>query len=235
MSTTLSLPTSFFDPVLSLSPQEGLRWYTCVVVSLSSLNYPDVIPQVYEHLDTHLLSTLSHDDQFNAARKLREGLIKSTGIVGAARTGNAMRTLSRCIPEDLRESESPRSQESDEVARARGKTFWTRIYERNKAFDPQATVRASPDYAFVVREVLYGRIFSFNGVIDDLTTGYVIVSALYGMDCPNQLQHHMKGMLVNGASREDLTQLQELCLGLAKLLGVTFRHGPAPIPASPSE
>ncbi|KAL2864088.1 uncharacterized protein BJX67DRAFT_390229 [Aspergillus lucknowensis] len=235
MSSTPALPTSFFDPVLSLPPQQRLRWYMCVVVSLSSLNYPDVIPQVYEHLDTHLFSTLSHDDRFTYARQLREGLIKSTGIVGAARTGNAMRALSRFIPDNLRETESPRSQESDEAARARGKAFWTRIYERNKAFDPQATVRASPDYAFVVREILYGRVFSFNGVIDDLTTGYVIVSALYGMDCPNQLAHHMKGMLVNGASREDLKRLQDLCLGLARTLGVSFRHGPAPIPTSPSE
>ncbi|KAL3488329.1 hypothetical protein BJX62DRAFT_227384 [Aspergillus germanicus] len=235
MATTPSIPASFFEPVLSLPHSEQLRWYSCVIVSLSSLNYPDVIPQVYEYLNTHFLSKLSHDERFDAARRLREALIKSTGIVGAARTGNAIRILTGLIPEDLRETESPRSQESDEVARARGKTFWTRVYERNKAFDPQATVRASPDYAFVVREVLYGRIFSFNGVIDDLTTGYVIVSALYGMDCPNQLQHHMKGMLVNGASREDLIRLQELCLGLAKILGVTFRHGPAHIPASPSE
>jgi hypothetical protein len=151
MATTPTIPASFFEPVLSLPHSEQLRWYSCVIVSLSSLNFPDVILQVYEHLDTHFLSKLSHHDRFDAARRLREALIKSTGIVGAARTGNAIRTLTGLIPEDLRETESPRSQESDEVARARGKTFWTRVYERNKAFDPQATVRASPDYAFVVR------------------------------------------------------------------------------------
>lgn len=81
--------------------------------------------------------------------------------------------------------------------------------------------------------MLYGRIFSFDGVIDDLTTGYVIVSALYGMDCPNQLQHHMKGMLINGATRQELRTLQDLCLGLANILGVKSRPGPAPIPEMP--
>lgn len=81
-----------------------------------------------------------------------------------------------------------------------------------------------------MKEVLYARIFSFDGVIDDLTTGYVIVSALYGLDCQNQLQHHMKGMLINGATREDLKSLRDQCLGLAKILGVSFRHGPATIP-----
>lgn len=83
--------------------------------------------------------------------------------------------------------------------------------------------------------MLYGHIFSFDGVIDDLTTGYVIVSALYGMDCQTQLQNHMKGMLINGATRQDLEGLRELCLGLANILGVKFRHRPAPIPTMPGE
>lgn len=149
---TPTLPTSFLEPVLSLpSTSVRLRWYTCVLVALSSLNYPDVIPQVYSHLDAHLLSALSREDRFAAVRKIREGLIKSTGIVGAARTGNAMRALGGCIPEELREKESPRSKESVEVARQRGMAFWTRIYSQNRAFDPEASVRASPDYAFVVR------------------------------------------------------------------------------------
>ena len=82
-------------------------------------------------------------------------------------------------------------------------------------------------------EVLYARIFSFDGVLDDLTTGWVMVASLYGMDCQNQLQHHMKGMLWNGATREDLLGLQELCLGLADILAVRIRHGPAPIPSLP--
>lgn len=84
-------------------------------------------------------------------------------------------------------------------------------------------------------EVLYARIFSFDAVIDDLLTGYVIVSALYGMDCPNQLQNHMKGMLINGATREDLEELRDLCLGLANVLGVRFRHAPPLIPEKPDE
>jgi alkylhydroperoxidase/carboxymuconolactone decarboxylase family protein YurZ len=61
----------------------------------------------------------------------------------------------------------------------------------------------------------------------------VIVSGLYGLDCQNQLQHHMKGMLWNGATRQDLIDLQELCLGIASMLGVRFRNGPAPIPVLP--
>jgi hypothetical protein len=50
------------------------------------------------------------------------------------------------------------------------------------------------------------------------------------MDAQTQLQHHMKGMLFIGATHEDLLELQQLCLGIAKELGVVFRFPNAPIP-----
>jgi len=251
---TPSLPQDFLDQVLQLEDVgHRLRWYMCVVVNLSSMGYPDVIPQIYEHLDVNLLSRLpSTQARKQALNQVREALIKSTGIVGAGRTGNSMRTLSGCIPEEFREIESPRAMEDEHTARERGKKFWTNIYARNPAFDPGASVRASPDYAFVVRgmclirsdteawltryyatDVLYARVFSYDGILDDLTTGFVMVSGLYGLDCQNQLQHHMKGMLWNGATRKDLIDLQKLCLGIAEILNVKFRHAPAPIPVLP--
>lgn len=94
-----------------------------------------------------------------------------------------------------------------------------------------ATPAASPDYAFVVRDLLYGRVFSFPDILDDLETGYVIVSTLIGLDCQYQLRNHMKGMLYNGATRDEIQALLDLCLDLAKRLGVTFRSEPRPIPS----
>lgn len=154
-SETPSLPEQFLNQVLELEDvNHRVRWYMCATVTLSSMGYPDVIPQVYEHLDKNLLSKLpSTEARKQVLDQVREALIKSTGIVGAGRTGNAMRTLSGCIPEDFRETESPRAMEDDHTTRERGKKFWTNIYARNPAFDPGASVRASPDYAFVVRGV----------------------------------------------------------------------------------
>jgi hypothetical protein len=150
---TPTLPDTFFHALQDAKDlNERLRWYMCVMITLSSVNYPDVIPQVYAHLDINLLSKLdSENARKSAIGRIREGIIKSTGIVGAARTGNAMRCLATCVPSNLRETESLRAKESEETAGARGKKFWTSIYARNPAFDPEASVRASPDYAFVVR------------------------------------------------------------------------------------
>lgn len=98
-----------------------------------------------------------------------------------------------------------------------------------------ATPNASVDYAFVVRDLLYGRIFSFDKILNDLDTGYVIVSTLIGIDCQYQLRNHQKGMLYNGATREELQDLLDLCLDLAKRLGVKFRSAPHPIPSIDDE
>lgn len=128
-----------------------------------------------------------------------------------------------------------RSYEDQETASKRGYALHARIYGRNPDFDVNATPAASPDYAFVVRDLLYGRVFSFDKILDDLETGYVIVSTLIGIDCQYQLRNHMKGMLYNGATREELQNLLDLCLGLAKRLGVVFRSEPRPVPSIEGE
>lgn len=85
---------------------------------------------------------------------------------------------------------------------------------------------ASPDYSFVVRDLLYGRVFSFPDILDDKETGFVIVSALMGLDCQYQLKNQMKGMMYNGTSRADVIWLRDLCKEIAERLDVKFRFGP---------
>jgi hypothetical protein len=49
---------------------------------------------------------------------------------------------------------SPHSDQEDAAtAAARGKVLHNKIYGRNPSFNPQATVDASPDYAFVIRSM----------------------------------------------------------------------------------
>ncbi|KAH7030583.1 uncharacterized protein B0I36DRAFT_383559 [Microdochium trichocladiopsis] len=226
------LKPEFFRPVEMLTDKDAkIRWYYCIIVNLAGLNYPELIPSVYAHMSEHAMSGLGFDDQFKAVQKLREALIKGCGIMGPAKTGTAIRLLCKHIPAELRDPEAPRSKESQEAASKRGHEFHKRIYGRNTEFDPNATVEASPDYTYVVRDLLYGRIFSYDGILDDLETGYVVVSALMGIDCQPQLRHHMKGMLYNGATREELRELQDTLLGLAEMLGVQFRSTRPPIPS----
>ena len=149
---TPRIPDSFFAPVLAINDRNlKIRWYMCVIVNLSSLNYADVIPQVFSHLDTNLLSSLSDDQKYDAVQRIREGLVKSFGIAGAARTGNAIRVFANCTPENLLAKDSLREQEPEEVAIKRGNEFFGRVYDRNPLFKTEDTYRASPDYLFIVK------------------------------------------------------------------------------------
>lgn len=89
-------------------------------------------------------------------------------------------------------------------------------------------------HLLTVLDIIYGRVFSYDYFIDDMTSSYAMVSALYGMNSPGQLRNHMIGMQLNGESRENLKTLQELLLGLADILGVAFRYDPVPIPTIPT-
>ncbi|KAH8767226.1 hypothetical protein F5883DRAFT_72432 [Diaporthe sp. PMI_573] len=233
MAETTTLDDSFFERIDALSnTDEKIRWYYCVIVNLAALNFPEVVPSVYDRLCKHVMSSLAHDAQFKTAQKLREALIKSCGIMGAAKTGTALRLLGKQISKDLRDPVAHRRAKEDQAtASERGHAFHKRIYGRNPEFDYNASGEASPDYAFVVRDLLYGRVFSYDGILDDLETGYVIVSALIGLDCQNQLRHHMKGMLYNGATRDDLQELYDVLLDLAQRLGVKFRSEKREIPS----
>jgi hypothetical protein len=147
-----NIPPEFFKKVESVQDvDEKIRWYYCIFVNLAALNYPDLIPAVYAHMSEHVMSRLSHDEQFKAAQKCREAFIKGTGIQGAAKTGTALRLLCKQFPKELRDEAAPRKEETQEQASERGWAFHKRIYGQNKEFDPQATVEASPDYTFVVR------------------------------------------------------------------------------------
>lgn len=103
------IPSSFFSKVESLpGNDEKVRWYYCVMVNLAALNYPTLVPSVYEHMSAHVMCKLSHEEQFAAARKLREAFIKACGIMGAAKTGTALRLLCKQFPPELRDDAAPR-------------------------------------------------------------------------------------------------------------------------------
>jgi len=80
------LHQSFFQEVEDLkSLEEKFRWYMVLIVTLSSMNFPDEVPNVFQHFLSHYLPLLQPDERLLGARKIREALTKSVGIVGAAK------------------------------------------------------------------------------------------------------------------------------------------------------
>ena len=80
------LNDGFFKQLERIETHEAkVRWYYCVIVNIGALNYPDVIPQVWQHCWEHVCQPLSHGERFKVAQKIREALIKACGIMGPAK------------------------------------------------------------------------------------------------------------------------------------------------------
>ena len=83
---TPRLKDDFFEQVEKIETQVAkVRWYYCVIVNLGALNYPDVIPRIWDHCWQNVCEPLGYDERFTIAQKMREALIKACGIMGPAK------------------------------------------------------------------------------------------------------------------------------------------------------
>ena len=81
--------------------------------------------------------------------------------------------------------------------------------------------------------LFYPRIFSFNQILDKLESSQAIVSSLIGIDCTGQARNHMRGMMWNGATRDEVTMVRDVVVRIAERLGVQFKAGPIAVPEIP--
>ncbi|KAF2658360.1 hypothetical protein K491DRAFT_676407 [Lophiostoma macrostomum CBS 122681] len=223
------LDADFISTLADIGTSAGSQfpWYRGAIVALGALNYPEEIPAFYSHI---LSKYIPENEQKLETSKILEGLTKASGIVGAAKTGNAVRPLSQVIPAHLKDDTCYRQHESFEGAAKRGRELHTKLYGRNPTFDDKKTLRAAPDYYWIVTNLFYGYIFSFDGVLNDLETGHCIISALLGIDCQEQVRNHMIGMQLNGAKREQIVAFRNVALKLAEKLQVRFKEAPIAVP-----
>jgi hypothetical protein len=62
--------------------QPRLKWYITMILAFGGMNYPELIPDLYEILlNEHILES----EHVNETRKIREALTKVCGIWGAAK------------------------------------------------------------------------------------------------------------------------------------------------------
>ena len=57
-------------------------WYIVAATTLSQLNRPDEIPQVYQHALCH---SPGHDEKLRVSRRMREALIMTAAVGGVPR------------------------------------------------------------------------------------------------------------------------------------------------------
>lgn len=83
-------------------------------------------------------------------------------------------------------------------------------------------------------DLFYGYVFSFDKILNLAETGQVIIATLFGIDCQEQINNHMIGMMFNGARKCELEVLRTVMIKLADRLDVRFRAAPIPVPDEPT-
>ncbi|KFY23348.1 hypothetical protein V491_02585 [Pseudogymnoascus sp. VKM F-3775] len=209
------------------------KWYITTIVALSSLNYPDEIGPLYTQL---LEKYIRQEDHYEETRKIKEALVKASGLHGAAKTGNAVRALYHATPQHLIDNTCYRDDDDHEEAMARGDAFLKSLYPDVPDLNTEDDYvrKCCPDYFFIVSKLLYPHVFSFDKILDKLESSQAIITTLISIDCKGQARNHMKGMMWNGATREEVENIHGSIILLADQLGVQFRDGPVEVPEYPN-
>jgi hypothetical protein len=72
---------------------------------------------------------------------------------------------------------------------------------------------------------MYGHVFSFPGILNTIESGQCIVAALLSIDCQEQVRNHMYGMLISGATREEVQGVRAVVMAVGDRLGVVGKQG----------
>ncbi|KAI1608175.1 hypothetical protein EDD37DRAFT_183921 [Exophiala viscosa] len=220
MATTRRLSREEFYATLAKQSRPSHRpsWYLSAFACLAALNHSEEVASLYTLL---LESYIAENERMHQTRMIREALTTLVGILGAAKVGNALRSLSDVTPDDLRDDKCYRKDDDHELAVARGKKFIESVYGKSSENKRGAkSQKACPDYDFIMTELLYSHVFSFPDILPVFETGQIIVSAVLASDCPLQASGHMLGMMRNGATREEVNYIRDICVKMVDYWGV---------------
>ncbi|KAH7024548.1 uncharacterized protein B0I36DRAFT_415976 [Microdochium trichocladiopsis] len=168
-------------------------------------------------------SSFSYKYQKNNAT---EALLKTGIIYGIPRVINAYRALIRAIP-------SPQSNETSSIRAhitnpsdtdARGEAYMRGIFRAD--LDPfLANMDAHwPDLRRLVVTTIYGYYQSDTAILDAVTTSQLNVASLVPMDVPVEVGWHMRGVVRNGGTREQLEFAWEIAIAVCRICEVKLKN-----------
>lgn len=217
---------AMWPSIMNASLLNGLRsqahlppqtWYYVAAVTLSTLNRPHEIPSVLrsalEHAAnapsqhpgdmTSLPGHTTHDRKLFVARRIREGLVKSTAVVGLPKTINALLELKRHTPDELVDQPMAASPTARAVELAsvdsnallhRGETFFSQVYGKIAARVMGQMDRSGTEDLGLTARLFYGYLLSNVTVLDPVETSWVLLAGLIPQDvscekafCPAQI------------------------------------------------
>ncbi|KAL4412407.1 carboxymuconolactone decarboxylase [Colletotrichum abscissum] len=214
-------------------------WYFIAATTLTILNRPDEIPQVYNHVMKHGLGPddvkPGPEEHLTILRKLREALVKASAVGGLPKTINSLMELKKVTPEHLLDepqgandtlSSSPTARHVDihhtpsSKILQRGQGFWDNIYGKISRRVMSQMDRSGTEDLGLTARLMYGYILSNTNVLSPVETSYVLIAGLIPQDVNPQLKGHLKGALNGGASAEEVRAVRGIVMDICKASGM---------------
>ncbi|KAK3308226.1 AhpD-like protein [Chaetomium strumarium] len=224
---------AFLSSIRSHPSLPGHTWYLIAAATLSQLNRPDEIGQVYLHALQHGAgsadSAPSADEKLRISRRMREALIKAAAVGGVPRTINALLELKKVTPEDLLdepEAFSPTGRRAEiyetptlEIME-RGQGFFEAVYGKiTRRVMGQMDRSGTEDLGLVAR-LMYGYVLSNTSVLSAAETSFVMIAGLIPQDVNPQLKGHLRGALNGGATVEQVKAVRNVVVEICMAAGM---------------
>ncbi|KAM0438930.1 hypothetical protein ACHAPT_001691 [Fusarium lateritium] len=208
-------------------------WYFITATTLSALNRPDELPNVYKHAvegSPGIAEAIpGRDEQLSISRRIREALLKASAVGGMPRTINALLTLKTVTSEDLLDAtpgDNPSSRFKDvhqtppsEVL-GRGQTFFNQIYGKiSRRVMGQMDRSGAEDLGLMAR-LTYGYVLSNTDILTPAETSFVLIASLIPQDVNPQLKGHLRGALNGGASVEEVRAVRDVVIKICEASGM---------------
>ncbi|RBQ81280.1 hypothetical protein FVER53590_07374 [Fusarium verticillioides] len=220
----------------AIRKQPGLprnTWYFITATTLSALNRPDELPEVFKNAvgegsGTSGNGVPSRDDQLRISRRLREALLKASAVGGMPKSINALMSLKSATPEDLLDEPgmgtSPRHRDIHDTAPAqvleRGQAFFEAIYGKiSRRIMGQLDRSGAPDLGLLAR-LTYGYVLSNTDVLTPAETSFVLIASLIPQDVNPQLKGHLRGALNGGASVDEVRAVRDVVIKICEASGM---------------
>ncbi|KAI8656733.1 hypothetical protein NCS56_01278100 [Fusarium sp. Ph1] len=208
-------------------------WYFIAATTLSALNRPDELPNVYKHAveaSPDIAEAIpGRDEQLSISRRIREALLKASAVGGMPRAINALLTLKTVTPEDLLDATpgdkpSPRFKDVYQTppleVLERGQTFFNQIYGKISRRVMGQMDRSGAEDLGLMAKLTYGYVLSNTDVLTPAETSFVLIASLIPQDVNPQLKGHLRGALNGGASVEEVRAVRDVVIKICEASGM---------------
>ena len=193
-------------------------------VAFAAANNPTAVATVYQTAILPYSNDLS--SRRNVIRRIKEAIIKTTVIVSLPRAINAIRALIAALPDtDSEDRDLERRQMPSPYAETeRGREYMRNIFRAD--LEPFLNVmdKHCPDMHDLILNSVYGLYQSDVRILGAIETSQINIASLVCMDVPNEVAWHMRGLVRNGGTEQQMDFALTVALNVCRIENVRLKN-----------